>query len=357
MSDLQIQTRRDDIRRTRAVAAPERPLAPGEARLRVRRFALTANNVTYAASGDVLRYWQFFPVDEEWGLTPVWGFAEVERSLHPDLPEGARVYGFLPMAQAFVAAPERVTPAGFLDGAAHRRELPIIYNAYRRLDALPPMEEDMEDRMALLQPLYATSFLLFDYLRDNDWFGAEAFVLSSASSKTAIGLASLLAEAGRKVTGLTSAGNRAFVEGLGPYARVVLYDEIAQALPQAPSVFVDMAGSAPVREAVHARLGDALTRSIAVGTSHWDKFAPGMALPGPKPEFFFAPRQSEKRRAEWGRERIEAEIHGAWERLARDSRRWLKVTRVNGPEAAQAAWAEAAEGRVAPDQGLIVTLD
>ena len=40
------------------------PLAQGQVRLRVERFALTANTVTYATTGDTLGYWDFFPTGE-----------------------------------------------------------------------------------------------------------------------------------------------------------------------------------------------------------------------------------------------------------------------------------------------------
>ena len=46
-------------------------LAQGEVRVRVDCLALTANNVTYGAFGDAMRYWDFFPVAEEgWGIGP-----------------------------------------------------------------------------------------------------------------------------------------------------------------------------------------------------------------------------------------------------------------------------------------------
>ena len=45
------------------------------------KFALTANNVTYAAFGDAMHYWKFFPgPDDESGRVPVWGFADVADS-------------------------------------------------------------------------------------------------------------------------------------------------------------------------------------------------------------------------------------------------------------------------------------
>ena len=45
---------RTDLRRTRLEDTPPAELAPGQARLTIERFALTANNVTYAAIGDLL---------------------------------------------------------------------------------------------------------------------------------------------------------------------------------------------------------------------------------------------------------------------------------------------------------------
>ena len=40
-------------------------------------FAMTANNVTYAVMGDAMKYWNFFPTVDGWGIVPVWGFADV----------------------------------------------------------------------------------------------------------------------------------------------------------------------------------------------------------------------------------------------------------------------------------------
>ena len=59
-----------------ADAAPQ--AAPGEVVLRLDRFALTTNNITYAAFGDAMQYWAFFPTGHDgWGYMPVWGFADV----------------------------------------------------------------------------------------------------------------------------------------------------------------------------------------------------------------------------------------------------------------------------------------
>ena len=84
------------------------------------------------------------------------------------------------------------------------------------------------DYQALLRPLFMPSFLVDDFLAENEFFGAEAVMLSSASSKTAFGLAHLLhtRDNGIKVIGLTSAGNTSFVKSLGCYDEVVSYDRV-----------------------------------------------------------------------------------------------------------------------------------
>ena len=75
--------RRNDFTQTRWVEAQRRAgsaLEPGEVLLRVDRFGLTANNITYGVVGDLMGYWNFFPAPEGWGRIPVWGFADVVAS-------------------------------------------------------------------------------------------------------------------------------------------------------------------------------------------------------------------------------------------------------------------------------------
>ena len=44
--------------------------------MRVDRFALTANNITYAVMGNQLKYWSLFPAPSGFGIVPVWGFGD-----------------------------------------------------------------------------------------------------------------------------------------------------------------------------------------------------------------------------------------------------------------------------------------
>ncbi|MHA6288430.1 DUF2855 family protein [Maricaulis sp. CAU 1757] len=307
---------RKQIGDARLVEETSRPLRPGEARLAIRRFALTANNITYAAFGEAMRYWDFFPGYDGRGRLPVWGFAEVAESRCDGLDPGERIYGYFPAAEELVVRPERIDKASFVDATAHRAELPPAYNRYVRCAGDASWSTAREAAQMVLQPLFITSFLIAHFLREEKAFGAEIISLTSASSKTALALAWLLKADpvdGTRVQALTSPGSRDFVEGLGLYDEVVLYGSVEQ-LPVEPSyTLVDFAGDGAVNTALHTRLADRLQANVRVGGAHWENSAPVSGLPGPKPQFFFAPDHVRTRIKEWGQAEFEARYRSAWD--------------------------------------------
>jgi hypothetical protein len=253
------------------------------------------------------------------------------------------------------AAFERDQSGMIVDRTDHRAKLPAVYNRYSEVRGNNPEQDDLR---ALLQPLLATSYLLFDWLMDNKVFGAEQIIVGSASSKTGLGLCKFLAEPAERayrIVGLTSEANRSFVEGLGACDQVVTYDDV-EAISQVPSVYVDMAGNADVKSRLHHHLGDKMRYSSAVGTSHWDKFAPPKDLPGAKPKFFFAPAQIQKRREEWGAGVIEKQITAAWKRLAVEASDWMSVQVHEGLAAATTVYGDLATGNANPGDGHIIRL-
>lgn len=345
-----------DITKVRLDQIDKVVLRPGEARLRLESFALTANNVTYAATGFIIGYWKFFPsgIKGE-GIVPVWGVARVEESLSEDLAVGARLYGFFPMAEELIMVPEKKPEGAVIDRAPHRAELPAVYNRYAPVRQTTAQDDHLR---ALLQPLLATSYLLFDWLKDNDWFGAKQIVIGSASSKTGLGLCKFLAEADSRpyrIVGLTSASNRGFVEGLNACDSVLGYGDI-ETLDDVPTVYVDMSGNADVKIRLHTHLGDNVVHSAAVGTSHWDKFAQPQDLPGARPKFFFAPEQIRKRREEWGPGVIERQITEGWKRLAATASDWLDIVEHDGLAAAPDPYGRLALGNASPREGHVVVL-
>ncbi|MBI1186637.1 MAG: DUF2855 family protein [Alphaproteobacteria bacterium] len=350
---LDILTNKSDLRDLRAAEVALPPLQEGEARLRIDRFALTANNITYSAIGERFLYWKFFPTaDAGFGRSPVWGFADVEDSRAHDAPAGARLWGYFPLATHLVVTPVRGGETGFFDGAAHRAELPPIYNRYERVPAAPAHEEALT---ALFRPLFGTSFLIDDHLADSNFFGAEMAVFASASSKTALGAAWLARKRHRaEIVGLTSAQNRTFAERSGAYDRVFAYEEV-ESLPRKPALLVDMAGNARVLHGVHAHLGPALRHSITVGLTHWDSPPVAAPPPGVAPTMFFAPDIGAARARAWGADVFQDRLRAAQsEFLAACD--WLVVDEARGVAPTVAAWRALLDGAVAPERGLIRAL-
>ena len=353
---LVFEVKKSDWKQTRFVEGPEPALAPGQALLRVDRFALTANNVTYAVAGDLLGYWRFFPCEEGWGRIPVMGFAEVIRSTHPEVKEGTRCFGFYPMGRHLVIQPGAVSPSQILDAASHRAGLAPAYAQYLPTGGDAVYDAAREDQILLMRGLFMTSFLADDFLAEQDYRGARSALIASASSKTAVALAFQLKQRGRaRAIGLTSARNVDFVRKLGFYDQVVLYDEIPS-LAVEPSVFVDMAGDGRVTAAVHHHLGERLVYDCAIGATHWSAERSSEALPGPKPEFFFAPAQIAKRSKDWGPAGFAQRIGGAWTKFCDASDAWLRVVRSRGREATERVYQETLAGRTQPAEGQILSL-
>jgi len=346
-----------DWARTRFVECPVPELGAGQALFRVDRFALTANNISYALAGDALGYWRFFPCEEGWGRIPVMGFANVMRSTHPGVVEGTRCFGFYPMSRYLVIQPGAVSAAQIVDAAPHRAGLAPPYAQYLPTSGDAVYAENREDQILLMRGLFMTSFLADDFLAEQSYRGARSVVISSASSKTSIALAFQVKHGGRaRTVGLTSPRNADFVRSLGFYDQVVLYDEIASLASGDPVVFVDMAGDGVVTAAVHRHFGDRLKYDCTIGATHWSANRQHGTLPGPKPEFFFAPGQIVKRSKDWGPAVLSERIAAAWTRFCNASDAWLHVVRSSGREAVERVYQDVLAGHTHPADGHILSL-
>jgi hypothetical protein len=303
-----------------------------------------------------MSYWDFFPAEEGWGRVPIWGFAEVERSEADGVEVGTRVYGYLPPSSQLLVTPVSVDPAGFVDGSPHRAALPSAYHRYLASAGDAFYRPDTEAIQMLLRPLFFTSFLIDDQLEDEGLTERGPIVISSASSKTAIAAAFLLAQRqGVELIGLTSPRSAEFVTGLGIYDRTVTYDAV-ETLERGPATYVDIAGDAAVRLAIHSHYGDELVHSMAVGVTHWEEFGGGGELPGPTPTFFFAPDRVVKRSQDWGRAGLEQRVADAWHPFCAWTAGWLQTIPGEGFDGVRAAYLDVLEGRVAPNSAHVISL-
>lgn len=358
MTITQVHVRKDALTDAALAEVPLAPLAEGAVRLAIESFSVTANNVTYAVVGDGFRYWDFFPAPDGFGIVPMWGHARVVDSRHPDFKVGERVYGYLPMASHLDVVPGRVSDSGFLDTTDYRQPMSPVYNSYARLAADPEHDPAHEAERMIFGPLFKTGFLIEYFLRAQGWFGAEQLIVTSASSKTAMGLASVARQSSPEVRriGMTSRGNVAFVAASGLYDQVVAYDDL-ESLPRASTVSVDFAGNADLLARLHRHFGDALAHSALVGATHVEArstLGGGEPLPGPKPALFFAPDHAVAFFKAHGADQGGKLVAAAWSEFLKLAAGSIAIERHKGLGAARATFLEMLAGRIDPARGIVI---
>ena len=91
---------RDDVTQARLVEEAAAALAPGQVRVHLDSYAMTANNITYAVFGKPAGlfgndqgYWDFFAERDAPARLPVWGFATVIESAAEGIAPGPSAGG------------------------------------------------------------------------------------------------------------------------------------------------------------------------------------------------------------------------------------------------------------------------
>ena len=337
-------------------------LKEGEILVKIDQFAYTANNITYAATGDLIRYWEFFPAandpENQLGVIPVWGFAEVTASKTEGIPVGDRLYGYFPPASQLKLSPTRINDLRFFDGSEHRKTLPMGYNLYRRVLQEPGYNPAFDRERALLFPLYLTSYCIWDSLQSKQWHDAEQVIVLSASSKTSLGLGYALKEDKKapKSIGLTSAKNKETVKALDVWDEVLSYDEIDHLDSDCLSLVVDMSGNNSLLQALEATFKSKLTFILNVGLTHWGKANPKDNSLAHKSKFFFAPGHIEKRYKDWGPEVFEQKTQAFLFNTSKATRAWLEFNEIEGLEALAKLHGEVCAGTRPPREGIIVKM-
>ncbi|MEV4380226.1 DUF2855 family protein [Streptosporangium sp. NPDC049644] len=362
MSDVvRVESLKSDLGVARIVSLPRPELEKGWVRVEIERVALTTNNMSYAVFGDALGYWNLFPAaDTDHGCMPAWGFAHVTESRVDQIVEGTRVFGYFPLSNELVMRPTAITTRSFVDAAAHRTGTPKVYNVYEiKAEAASARSDSF---VSIFRPLFITSYTAADFLRERNYFGAGQIVISSASSKTAYGIAHCIAgDASVVKIGLTSARNGDFVRQLGCYERIAEYGDLASVDRDVPTLYVDLAADPELRRRVHEHFGDSLVYDCLVGSTQGvqlpDPAAPDENLPGPQPEFFFAATQLDAYKAAGQARAFMAQYErdelSFTERVADIRNPWMRLEEHRGLVDAPSVIAQLHDGTVDPAVGHI----
>jgi hypothetical protein len=166
----QFQIRKDSFLTQRLIPlgadATDSPLTPGQIGLAIDSFSFTANNITCAAAGDMLGYWQFYPpVSDDslgWGIISVWGFASVVDSCCDQITVGERLFGYFPQATQVVMQPAQITEHRLMEESTHRAELPTTYNSCTRIPKGAGSDKRAEVERMFLWPLQVPSVVLIE---------------------------------------------------------------------------------------------------------------------------------------------------------------------------------------------------
>ncbi|TDV41065.1 DUF2855 family protein [Actinophytocola oryzae] len=348
----ELLVRRDDLAVTEVREAEVPELSDGEVELAVERLALTMNNVTYARWGEVppLNFWNAFPAtDPAWGRLPVWGFLRVSRSRHADFAPGDRYFGYVPSSSHHVVTPGPAS-RGFVDTTPDRYFAHPWYQTFQPA----PEADGRDDRRTLLRPIYPASFLVADFVAGKGGDDGLTVLVTSASSKVAIGIAHRLrGNENVRVVGLTSESNAEFVASLELYDSVAAYDDLAPVSADGPVAVVDLAGDNEVLTAVHRTFQSDLVHVALLGWTHGAQ--PPPPLTDPTPELFFTPAVEGVLIEAEGEDAFFARYEAAESAFIDVTESWLKIAEASGPEAVATVYRSLLDGTHPVDGFTIIT--
>ncbi|KAJ7843050.1 hypothetical protein B0H14DRAFT_2779253 [Mycena olivaceomarginata] len=346
-----------EVSRDKAVIAAvpiPRHLPPNSILIKVDRFGFSANNITYQALGEQahFRYYDFHPApgnrrcfaQNSWTCSRV-GFGTI------------RIYGYLapsryllvPVSPSDVNRHAFYVPATHISQLVHRRP----YNQIIRCAGDPEYTPTTlgEDLTMLYRPLFWTAYWFEDWIFSLGYRGATAFVISSASAKTAFCAAYLIGkrrsrgETNVKIVGVTSKGNTAFTKGLSLYDEVVEYDSFKSALGQGKWVYVDVAGKRRLQQAARKAASLDWTTPTFTGSSKV-----------PALEQFFMVEWLDVRKHQLSLHEIFRRQKQAWTELMVDCIPWVRLEHVSGADEVKKAYDKIATRGFSPDVGFIWSL-
>jgi hypothetical protein len=195
-------------------------------------------------------------------------------------------------------------------------------------------------------------------LQEKSWYGAKQILILSASSKTSIGLGYALQadENAPNVIGVTSKRNLEMVEGLNLYDHSLSYDAIQEIDSNIPTLIVDMSGNGSLLAALHTHLGEHMVRTINVGLTHWMNAKGQKGIITERSKQFFVPSQAEKRIKEWGMATFNQKTTNFILEASAKTSQWMNFRTIEGLSGMADIHQAVCEGRIAPNEGLIVEL-
>ena len=370
----------------------------GQILVHVSKIIVTANTVTYSIAGraPVLNYFDTFPLeDPDYASCPVWGFGVVAQSKCKHVPVGQRLFGYFSFRPSVVLTPGPVNEKSrsFEDLAPNRQPMPQPYRSYRLQPALVPSSggggdggggsgkemDDMENFNAAGPLLFSTGWGCAQQALAR---GANAMLLTSASSRTSMGAAFSARHHNlfSTVIGVTSERNVEFCQASGLYDIVATYESLAKeeeekeeegkgggalgALPLSTKLGIyDMAGNTAANKRLRERFGAAVVDFGRVGQTDVASSGSGLAreLPitakgGAKPRSFLVFTALGEAAQKYGATEMQQMLAGAQEAYCRAMLPGFVCERAYGAEATLRVWERTVKNEAKPGVTYVCSL-
>lgn len=328
----------------RTVAKGTRDLDQGEIEVRIDLYALTANTATYSRLSDCpIPYRTYFTSPEAAEVPPTWGIGTVTRSEHPDVAVGQRIFGYVPMATHHTMKVEDKNDR-LVDVDAAHADMHEWYRTYRKLGSRHPDEA----RWLNIWPVFPASFNLARTVVDHP-ANLDCALITSASSKTALGVASMLRTWSEiRTVGLTSSANLKHAQSTGVFDEVFTYEDQAGVEPGSRTALLDLTGNADLLTEVTRSHADNLSCTYLLGYTHPNARVHLPPLSGPEPAVFFTPAREDELIKRRGREAHMREYLEAEARFVELSKTWFVSPTTRGREAAVEQYEDLMTNRPVP---------
>ena len=394
---------RESIELLRTEAATDDALV-----LKILKGSLTANNKFYNDFGEKppLNFFKCYPIDSErsnlvdnddneislenYAHPVAWGIAQVEKSELEDVKVGTRYLAQLPIGDSVSFKGAKVDPDKHNALIIERSGVLAAYNVFQKWDY---SDGNINEDLALACfPGIITGYGLNFNLRHNDYYGADAVVLTAASSKVSLALAIYLRHnseeypsTNKKIIGYTSESNKEFCQKTGLYDEVLGYEDTLKPLTGATKssfVVIDTSGKGSVYEQNSKEDNVKIVKLLSVGNASGtpDKQSTGSSFSivstfklilgmlgaprfllswlNPTLEIYFIALDLDELNALWGKDKAKA-TQDEYTKIfcdVVDKNKWISVRTCDTEESIQQGFSDICQGNVPPSETIVLEM-
>jgi len=307
-----------------------------------------------------------------------------------DVKVGTRYLAQLPIGDSVSFKGAKVDPDKHNALIIERSGVLAAYNVFQKWDY---SDGNINEDLALACfPGIITGYGLNFNLRHNDYYGADAVVLTAASSKVSLALAIYLRHnseeypsTNKKIIGYTSESNKEFCQKTGLYDEVLGYEDTLKPLTGATKssfVVIDTSGKGSVYEQNSKEDNVKIVKLLSVGNASGtpDKQSTGSSFSivstfklilgilgaprfllswlNPTLEIYFIALDLDELNALWGKDKAKA-TQDEYTKIfcgVVDKNKWISVRTCDTEESIQQGFSDICQGNVPPSETLVLEM-